>query len=127
MFDMSKALRRVDDHRDVFERVVEFFFEDCPLFMSRIRDGFRAGDLATVSLAAHNLRRLLEHFDAAPAITLAADLEKYSKSGDLPAAAASFDRLKVEIDELHNALRPCRVAPFPADFSTPAAPPGAPA
>ncbi len=108
VFNMAEALRRVGNDRQLFYRLLEFFFEDYPDLMGRLHLGLDRRDATGVELAAHRLKNLAANFDAAEAVTLASQVEQAASQHDLKEARRLAELLDDAISELRSTLLPYR-------------------
>jgi CheY-like chemotaxis protein len=104
VFDAQATLKRLGNDRQLFADLLEFFLEDYPILVDRVRQGLHDRDLAEVALAAHSLKGLAANFDALQVVVAAAAIEKAGHDGDFEAATQSLDALEREISRLRDAL-----------------------
>lgn len=104
MFDADATLKRLGNDRQLFADLLEFFLEDYPALMDRVRQGLQGRDLADAALAAHSLKGLAANFDAHEVVGAAAVMEKTGYDGDLQAANQAMPGLEREVSRLRDAL-----------------------
>ncbi len=103
-FDLAGALDRLGGDQELLRELVQFFLEDSPGLLDRLRDGLGAGHAQSVERAAHSLKGLAANFGATRAIDLAASIERLGRDGDLGGASQRFPELQTEIELLQQAL-----------------------
>ena len=84
-FDYAKALRASD--QEVVDIIREIFIEQWPLDAQRMQQALQLGDLSPLRHTAHALKGSLGMFGAAPAVALAAELEKLAGDSQLANSA----------------------------------------
>jgi CheY-like chemotaxis protein/nitrogen-specific signal transduction histidine kinase len=104
LFDPAATLERVDGDREILKEIIRLFADQCPVWLSEIRDAITRGDAKLLRRAAHSLRGAASQFGAEAASEEAGRLETMGKEGDLASAAAAVATLKKEIDRLMPAL-----------------------
>jgi HPt (histidine-containing phosphotransfer) domain-containing protein len=113
--DLDAALRRMGGNEELLGTLVQFFFEDSPELMRRIREGSARNDTEAVRLASHRLCGLSLNFGAETAVAAARRLEELAianECGELGAAVAALER---EIELVTQALAGRRVGLPPSD------------
>jgi two-component system sensor histidine kinase/response regulator len=104
VFDVDSALKRLGNDHQLFGDLLEFFLEDYPSLMDRLRQGLADRDFAAVALAGHSLKGLAANFDAFEVVGAAAEVEKSGQDGDFEAASRSLETLEPEISRLRDAM-----------------------
>ena len=104
MFDVEATLKRLGNDRQLFADLVQFFLEDYPVLMDRLRQGLQDRDLAEVALAAHSLKGLAANFDALDVVDAAAVIETAGHQRDLQAATSAVTTLERGTSRLRDAL-----------------------
>jgi PAS domain S-box-containing protein len=106
VFDLEAAIAQCFGKREVFEELVEYYFEDAPKRLAEIQAGLEAREAGEVARAAHALRGTLAYLRAEHAAALTRRIEQCGQAGDLDAAAAAARELAGEITLLNEALAP---------------------
>jgi len=119
LLDLQGALRRLDGDRELLAELAQFFLEDSPGLLDRVRDGLRSGDARTVQRAAHSLKGLAANFGAQGAVDAASAVEDCGQSGDLAAAAAALPQLERQVGLLQTALAAYRQSSGFLDWQDP--------
>jgi HPt (histidine-containing phosphotransfer) domain-containing protein len=104
VFDVEATLKRLGNDRQLFADLVQFFLEDYPILMDRLRQGLQDRDLAEAALAAHSLKGLAANFNAFDVVDAAAVMEKAGNQGDLLTATPAIASLERETSRLRDAL-----------------------
>src|SRR5262249_27754549 len=86
--DLSGALLRMGGDAQLLKNLAEFFREDAPQYLDRLRSAADEGNAAGVRQAAHSLHGLVANFGAEAAAQAAWRLEAIGQSGDLSGVAA---------------------------------------
>jgi PAS domain S-box-containing protein len=101
-FDYLAALKRAD--QEVIEIISEAFVDQWPTELGKINDGLACGDLTVVMHTAHALKGTLSMFGAAPASTLAAQMEQCALRQDRDGVNAVVAPLSRALDSLIAAI-----------------------
>jgi HPt (histidine-containing phosphotransfer) domain-containing protein len=104
VFDVEATLKRLGNDRQLFVDLLDFFLEDYPILIDRLRQGLQDRDLAEAALAAHSLKGLAANFDALNVVDAAAVIEKAAHDGDLQAATQAIPTLERDISRLRDML-----------------------
>ncbi len=104
LLDLQGALRRLDGDRELLAELAQFFLEDSPGLLEKLRDGLRSGEAKTVQRAAHSLKGLAANFGARGTVDAASAVEEHGQSGDLAAATAGLPQLERQVELLQTAL-----------------------
>jgi len=88
----------------LLHQVIEFYREDSPGIMERLRIPVAERDRQGMQLAAHSLRGLVVNFDAEAAALAARRIERLGQGDDLADADAMLDELECELTRLSEAL-----------------------
>ena len=102
--DLSGALARMGGDRQLLRQIVEFFREDAPTYLARLREAVDMGDPAGVEYAAHALHGLVANFGAEAASLAAQRVQDIGHAGDLTAVAEAVAALEGEITRLETTL-----------------------
>jgi signal transduction histidine kinase/CheY-like chemotaxis protein/HPt (histidine-containing phosphotransfer) domain-containing protein len=79
--DMGKALKNVDDDRDLLNELIRLFLEDAPVQLKNIKDNLEKSDTEVVRRSAHTLKGMVSIFSAEPA-RLAAEYVEHMAGQD---------------------------------------------
>jgi len=100
--DLDKALKTMDDNRELFDEIVRLFLEDAPPHMQTIKDGMARGDAKAVRHSAHTLKGMSGIFAAERTMQAAERVEKIAGQDGCGEAVAD---LEIALDELLAAIR----------------------
>ena len=97
-FDFEAALRRMDGDRELFKHLAEFFAEDAPALLVKIRAALAAGDWSALEHAAHSLKGLVRNFNAQQASQLAGQLERRGHESNAAGADEQLSQLEQQVE-----------------------------
>jgi two-component system, sensor histidine kinase and response regulator len=100
----DQALSALQGDRKLLAELIEIFREECPKLRDEIAAAIESGDAKTLQRAAHTLKGSLGHLAAADAHLLAEQIEIHARRGELAAAAALWNKLIAELDEMNPIL-----------------------
>ena len=103
-FDHAAALGNVGGDADVLREIIGVFFEECPGWLTQIREGVAKGDAAAVRRGAHTLKGAVSTFGPTEACQLAQQLETMGHDQNLAGAEEVVPQLERAIHELRPAL-----------------------
>src|SRR4249920_569587 len=83
VFDLSKALNRVEGDLELLQEMVDLFLEEYPHMLKEIGHAITAGDAAALQHAAHTLKGSVSNFAADKATEASFALEKMGRQHDL--------------------------------------------
>jgi protein-histidine pros-kinase len=106
--DLEGALARLLGKEDLLQDLVQFFCEDAPPLLEKVRRGIAADDAGLVEYAAHSLKGLATNFGAARSIEAARRLEEMAHDGEVDGFGSAADMLEQELALLAHALEPYR-------------------
>ena len=110
-YDLDGSLIRLGGDMALFRKLVDFFFEDAPPMLERIRQSIATGNAAHLERAAHSLKGLSSNFGAEPTVQAARQVEEFGRAGDLHGAARLLPELESQVLRLRAALACYRDAP----------------
>jgi HPt (histidine-containing phosphotransfer) domain-containing protein len=84
--DYSFALRWVDGDRTLLAELAEMFLQDCPQRMKELEEGVKGSNAESIRQAAHSLKGMVSGFGAYQAKSLAAEMEKLGRGGQVTEA-----------------------------------------
>jgi two-component system sensor histidine kinase/response regulator len=99
--DLKAALKRMGGNVSILRQLVEYYREDVPPLIDRMRAGIVANNPAEVQQAAHSVKGLVVNFDADSSTHAALQLEQMARARDLTKAAQALDNLEKEIARLN--------------------------
>src|SRR6266851_3482371 len=102
--DLKAALKRMSGNASILQQLIEYYREDIPPLIDRLRAGIAANNPAEVQQAAHSIKGLVVNFDAESSTYAALQLEQMARSRDLTKAAEALDNLEKEIARLNASL-----------------------
>lgn len=105
IFNLDKALARIDQDTELFQEMAELFLEHGPKDLAEIKTALAACDAAAVGRFAHRLKGALLQFCAPATMDAATGMEKAGKAGDVETAASLYGELEDELSRLLDALR----------------------
>jgi len=106
VFDFDGAMGRLGGDEELFREIVQFFFEDSPGLLDKLRCGLRDQNASAVERAAHGLKGMAANFGAQRAIEAALRVENLGASGNLAEVPDAVRGLEEEIGILKVALSP---------------------
>ncbi len=106
VFDLEGVMRRLGGDEELFREIVQFFFEDSPGLLERLRCGGRDHEPSVVERAAHSLKGMAANFGAQRAVEAALHVERLGASGDLAEVGEAILAIEEEIGILRVALTP---------------------
>lgn len=104
LFDQSAALGNVGGNVAILQEIISVYFEECPGWLTQIRDGLATGEVNTARRAAHCLKGSLSIFGPNRARIVAQQLETMIHEQNLPGAEEVARQLEQALNELRPAL-----------------------
>jgi len=108
VFRLDEALARVDDDRETFRMMIEFFMEHGPKDLADAQAALDAGNATGVARSSHRLKGALLQFCAPAALQACKELEESAKAGNLTHGGQLYATLEQEFQRLLAALRQMR-------------------
>jgi two-component system sensor histidine kinase/response regulator len=99
--NLEAALKRMGGNVSILQQLVEYYREDVPPLIDRLRAGITANNPPEIQQAAHSIKGLVVNFDADSSSHAALQLEQMARSRDLTKAALALDHLEKEIARLN--------------------------
>src|SRR5215470_14137761 len=96
VFDLSKALDRVEGDLELLQEMADLFLEEYPHMLEEIGRAITGGDALALQHAAHTLKGSVSNFAADRATETSFVLEKMGRQHDLANAATAFATLTQE-------------------------------
>jgi two-component system sensor histidine kinase/response regulator len=100
VFDLSKALERVEGDLELLQEMADLFLEEYPHMLEEIGHAITAGDAQALQHAAHTLKGSVSNFAADKTTEASFVLEKMGRQQDLACAATALATLKQELARL---------------------------
>ena len=100
--DFDKAMKLMDDSRELFDEIVNLFLQDTPPHMQRIKDGLAQGNAVWVRQSAHAIKGMVGVFSAEQTTQAAALVEKIAGQDECGAAVEELD---ISLNELREAIK----------------------
>jgi two-component system, sensor histidine kinase and response regulator len=104
VLDLSAALSRVGDDRELLGELASLFLEEAPRLTQDIAAAIAANDARALRAAAHSLKGAVDNFAAKGAFAAAWRLETMGRNGNLFGAAETFAELETELRQLEPVL-----------------------
>ena len=104
VFNLDAAVARCFGKREIFWKMVEFFFTDSAETLNQIRTALAGGDTAEIARAAHHLRGTVVYLCARSAAEAAEQVELLAASGDLSRVAQAVEHLENQVGLLKEAI-----------------------
>ncbi len=108
VLDREAALERVAGDADLYDELVDVFFEECPKWRAEIDAAIAARDAARLRRAAHTVKGAADHCGGRRAHDAALALEATGKDGQIDAARSAATTLSRELARLTEALKSAR-------------------
>jgi PAS domain S-box-containing protein len=100
--DFDKALKLMDDSRELFDEIVSLFMQDTPPHMQRIKEGLAQGNAEWVRQSAHAIKGMVGVFSAEQTTEAAALVERIAGQDE---CGAAIEELEVSLNELREAIK----------------------
>jgi two-component system, sensor histidine kinase and response regulator len=104
VFDLEVTLMRLGGNRQLFEKLVHFYFDDAPQLVEKLRHAAVHGDVVQLERAAHTLKSLAANFEALSASRAALRVEEFAQSRNLGSAIECIPELEKQLRRLDQAL-----------------------
>ncbi len=104
ILDFEGAMQRLNGDMGLFKDFVRYFEEDSPTLLATLRAATRSADAAQVAQAAHSLKGLAANFGGERCVSIAGELERRGKAGDLEGSDALVTQLEDAVSQLSAAL-----------------------
>jgi two-component system, sensor histidine kinase and response regulator len=104
VFDLQVTLARLGGNKQLFEKLVHFYFDDAPQLVEKLRHAAVHGDVAQVERAAHTLKSLAANFEALSAARAALRVEEFAQARNLGSAIECIPELEKQLHRLDAAL-----------------------
>lgn len=102
--DLSAALVRLGGNQSLLREVAEFFHDDSPKLVEKMKHALATKDGGELHRAAHSLRGLVVNFNAEATESAARDVESMGQAGNLAHADEAVQRVEREVDRLAKEL-----------------------
>ncbi len=104
VMDISSALKRLGNDRDLFHEIVQIYLEDAPGLLDSARRALTAEDASGLRRAAHSLKGLTATLGAENAVSAALHVEQLAAAGDLSSSGEPLEQLTCRLAELNETL-----------------------
>jgi HPt (histidine-containing phosphotransfer) domain-containing protein len=104
VFDLEITLGRLGGNRELFAKLVHFYFDDAPQLLDQLRHAAVHGEVVQVERAAHTLKSLAANFEALSAARAALRVEEFAQARNLGSAIESIPELEKQLHRLDVAL-----------------------
>jgi two-component system, sensor histidine kinase and response regulator len=104
VFDLEITLGRLGGNRELFAKLVHFYFDDAPLLLDQLRRAAVHGEVVQVERAAHTLKSLAANFEALAAAHAALRVEEFAQARNLGSAIEGIPELEKQLHRLDAAL-----------------------
>lgn len=106
LFDHVGTMQRLGGDEQLLGDLIQFFMEDSPGLLERIKAAHQSGDAKQLERAAHSLKGLASNFGAQTLVHNALALELLGKAGDIHSAASFIGKLENGLEQLCAELTP---------------------
>jgi two-component system, sensor histidine kinase and response regulator len=104
IFDLEITLGRLGGNRELFAKLVHFYFDDARQLLDQLRHAAVHGEVAQVERAAHTLKSLAANFEALAASRAALRVEEFAHARNLGSAIECIPELEKQLHCLDAAL-----------------------
>ena len=104
VFDLEITLGRLGGNRELFAKLVHFYFDDAPQLIDQLRRAAVHGEVVQVERAAHTLKSLAANFEALAAARAALQVEEFAHARNLGSAIECIPELEKQLHRLDAAL-----------------------
>jgi CheY-like chemotaxis protein len=104
VINITSALKRLGDDRQLMHDLINFFFEDFPSLLEEMRGAILRHDWSRLERAAHSFKGLVANFDATPTVQAMQALEQQSANHDAEQLSKLLADAEVEVARLTAAL-----------------------
>ena len=95
-FNFGELLDRVDNDRELLKELVEIFQKDFPAHRQELQAAVAAGDMKRVATTGHTLKGMFANLAAGRAASLAANVERLGKAGEIAGLPEAVQALEAE-------------------------------
>jgi len=103
--DFEAAKQRLAGNERLLKELAQFFVEDVPGLLHRLREAVQQGDDSCAAQAAHSLKDFAATFDAMPTVGLASEVESAARRGELHRAGQLHSDLRRQFQAAVEILR----------------------
>src|SRR5262245_21475475 len=104
VFDLDITLGRLGGNRELFAKLVHFYFDDVPQLLQQLGTAAVHGDVGQVERSAHTLKSLAANFEALSAARAALRVEEFAQARNLGSAIECIPELEKQLHKLDAAL-----------------------
>lgn len=94
--DFPSALRWVEGDHEILADLIKIFLEDCPQRLHELEQAVTEGNAIRIKQTAHSLKGMVSCFSTRKAQTLADEMERLGKAGELAMTSALLPPLLLE-------------------------------
>lgn len=105
VLNKQAALERLDSDEELYNEVVEVFFEDTPVQLGKLHDALKNNVVAEVTRLSHSLKSAAGNIGADRLSAASRSVEMAAKSGSLDGLPALIAKIQSEFDELSKYLK----------------------
>ncbi len=100
ILNKAAALERLDSDEELYNEVMDVFFEDTPIQLGKLHDAFKNNVVGEVTRLSHSLKSAAGNIGADRMSAASRSAEMASKSGSLDGLAALIQGIQMEFEEL---------------------------
>lgn len=104
VLDLPKALRRLDDDKDLLREILQLFLETAEENLTGLKDGISKGDAGRIQITAHTLKGAAANIIADGVRKAAEEIEHLAKSNQLDKVGEKIESLEAELVLLAGAI-----------------------
>jgi CheY-like chemotaxis protein/HPt (histidine-containing phosphotransfer) domain-containing protein len=105
IFDKDALMQRLMDDEELARVVIVGFLNDIPLQIQALKDYLKAGDITGAERQAHTIKGASANIGGEALRAIAFEMEKNSRSGDLPAIQKHMNELELQFEFLREVLK----------------------
>ncbi len=111
LFDLEEAVSKCFGRYDMFQKMVECFFEEADPLLNQIQAALDRGDAEQIATAVHRLKGTIVYLGARAAAESAKQIEQLGRAGELALLPSAIEELQQRCRELMEALARHRGGP----------------
>jgi len=104
IFNLKTAMDQAGGDKELLRELTDIYSNEYPQQLQGLLEAIEKNNAEQVRDLAHTVKGAVGNFGAGPAYETALDLENIGKSSSLSTARESFDKLKIELKRLEEAL-----------------------
>lgn len=106
VIDLAGSLARLGGDQALFNKLAEFYEEDAPALLEKLRTALDSEQVAVVERSAHSLKGLSASFGCESATRIALRIEEMGRTGNLAGVRSALPELETQVTALRKTLRP---------------------